>query len=139
MDNEGQRVTRQLLSPAGDATAPAAVLIAAARCWRRARDAGDPVQPCLARVLDAHGCTMLAPVLDSLIHFYESALGRSIAIGEATSLSDDEHLLLSLIDGSAPRACLGCTERAATALDCALCSTRIMLALALDRPARTLQ
>jgi hypothetical protein len=90
--------------------APAAILIDAARCWRQARDAGAPIQPRLSQTLAADDCAMLASVLDSLCLFYEAALG-----------------------------CLGCTDSAASALDCALCSTRIMLALTLGGPAPTLQ
>lgn len=127
-------MTRPFPPPVPGTTAASVILIEAARRWRRARDAGEPIQPCLARALAAHGCVMLAPVLDSLIRFYESALGRRIEVGRAMRLSGDERLLLGLVDGSAPRACIGCPERAAIALDCALCSTRIMLAMALDAP-----
>jgi hypothetical protein len=132
-------VTRHFPLSAQDATAVPAMLIDAARCWRNARDNERSVQPRLARTLDAHDCTMLAPVLDSLYLFYEAALGRPMAVGKALALSDDEHLLLGLVDGSKPRRCLTCPNGAATALDCALCSTRIMLALTLGQPARTLQ
>jgi hypothetical protein len=133
-------VTRHFPPPTtSDTTAPAAILIDAARCWREACDAGDPIQPCLSRTLAAHDCAMLAPVLDSLCLFYESALGRPMAVGHALALSEDEHLLLGLVDGSRPRACLGCAQAAAHTLDCALCSTRIMLALTLGYPALTLQ
>lgn len=83
---------------------------------------------------------MLAPVLDSLCLFYEAALGRPMTVGEALALSDDEHLLLGLVDGSKPRQCLICPKGVGATLDCALCSTRIMLALTLGQPtARTLQ
>jgi hypothetical protein len=53
---------------------------------------------------------MLAPVLDSLCLFYEAALGRPMTVGEALVLSDDEHLLLGLVDGSRPRQCLTCPK-----------------------------
>ncbi|MCZ4107006.1 hypothetical protein O3U67_02815 [Brevundimonas diminuta] len=132
-------MTRHFSPPAPEATAVPAMLVDAARCWRDARDSGKSVQPCLARTLDAHDCTMLAPVLDSLYLFFEAALGRPMTVGEALALSDDEHLLLGLVDGSKPRRCLNCPRGAATALDCALCSTRIMLALTLGQPVRTLQ
>ncbi|QNO27260.1 hypothetical protein EEB18_021575 [Sphingopyxis sp. OPL5] len=132
-------MTRHFTPPTRQETAPTAILIDATRCWRQARDAGHPIQPCLADVLAAHDCTMLAPVLDSLCLFYEAALGRPLAVGKASTLSEDEHLLLGLLDGSPPRACLDCTDSAASALDCALCSTRIMLALTLGGPAPTLQ
>ncbi|WP_062769556.1 hypothetical protein [Sphingopyxis terrae] len=112
-----------------------AILIDAARCWREARDNGRSVQPCLSRTLDRHECAILAPVLDSLCLFYEAALGRPMAVGEALTLSDDEHLLLGLVNGSIPRQCLNCPRRRAATLDCALCSARIMVALTLGQPA----
>ena len=129
---------RHFSPPTQDAIAVPAMLVDAARCWRNARDSGASVQPRLAHTLDAHDCTMLAPVLDSLCLFYETALGRPMIVGEGPGLSDDEHLLLGLVDGSSPR-CLDCPQNAANALDCALCSTRIMLALTLGQPVRTLQ
>lgn len=132
-------MTRHFSPASREATAPAAILINAARCWREARDGGHSIQPCLSRTLAAHDCTMLAPVLDSLIRFYEAALDRSITVGAAMALSEDEHLLLGLLDGSRPRACIACPEGAATALDCALCSTRIMMALAMEPPAMQAQ
>lgn len=107
----------------------AGILIEAARCWRKARDAGQPVQPSLARHLAERGHAMLAPVLDSLIRFYESALRRPMIAGEAMILSADEtHLLGMLRD---PRTCTvpDCPDAAARGLRCALCSTRIMLAM----------
>lgn len=128
-------MTRHFSPPAPEATAVPAMLVDTARCWREARDSGKSVQPCLSRTLDQHDCTMLAPVLDSLYLFYEAALGRPMAVGEALALSDDEHLLLGLVDGSKPRRCLNCSRGAANALNCALCSTRIMLALTLGQPA----
>ena len=126
--------------PSPEATAVPAILIDAARCWREARDSGQSVQPCLSRTLGQHDCTMLAPVLDSLCLFYEAALGRSMTVGEALALSGDELLLLGLVDGSKPRQCLTCPKGVGATLDCALCSTRIMLALTIGAPVgRTLQ
>ncbi|WP_447725783.1 hypothetical protein [Sphingomonas koreensis] len=116
------------------------IVVAAARCWREARNMGHSVQPRLSKALSIHDCAMLAPVFDSLLCFYEAALGRPIVAGRSTATSRDERLLLALIDGSKPQSCLDCTESAASALDCAMCSTRIMMGLATGRPAaRTLQ
>ncbi|MFT3968178.1 MAG: hypothetical protein QM690_20095 [Sphingobium sp.] len=127
-------MTRHFSPPAIEATAVSAVLIDAARCWREARDGGQSVQARLARALDPHDCAMLAPVFDSLCLFYEAALGRPMRPGAALDLSDDEHLLLGLVDGSKPRRCLDCPSEVGATLDCALCSTRIMLALTLRQP-----
>lgn len=128
-------MSRHFPPPAPDATAMPAILIDAARCWREARDSGQSVQPCLSRSLDQHGCAMLAPVLDSLCQFYEAALDRPMTVGEALALSDDEHLLLGLVDGSKSRQCLTCPKGVGVTLDCALCSTRIMLALTIGQSA----
>ena len=106
------------------------LLVDALRCWRGARDAGQPAQPCLYEILVCHRCEMLVPVFDSLMHLCEDALGRPVPVGQPAELSGDEHLLLGLIDGSKLRPeCIDCEEGAATALDCAICSTRIMMAL----------
>lgn len=123
-------MTRHLTPPVHQSTAPATMLVDAFRCWNEARMAGKPVQPCLSRVLDAHDCTMLTPVLDSLIHLYEIGLGRPVLAGDGPDISEDEHLLLDLVDGRFSRtACLACDKDIGTALDCAICSTRIMMAL----------
>jgi hypothetical protein len=76
---------------------------------------------------------MLAPVFDSLMSLYVSALGRRLRIGEGAVVSEDEHLLLNLLGGS-QRACarLERNDGLAVTLRCALCSTRIMMRLALD-------
>lgn len=105
------------------------ILIEAARCWRKARDAGQPAQPYLYRTLLTHDCEMLAPVFDSLMTLCENALGRQVIVGDkAETLSDDEHLLIGMLDGSKQRrACVDCPESAATSLNCAICSTQIMM------------
>ncbi|MEE4455080.1 hypothetical protein [Novosphingobium resinovorum] len=133
-------MSRHFTPPTPEATAVTAILIDAARCWREARDSGQSVQPCLSRTLDRHDCAILAPVLDSLCLFYEAALERPMTVGDAFNVSDDEHLLLGLVDGSRPRQCLACTQDVSATLACAVCSTRIMLMLTLGDPsARRLQ
>lgn len=130
-------MTRHFQPPLQGATRATDILVGAARCWREARDSGRSIQPALAQRLARHDCAILAPVLDSLIRFYESALDRAIAVGDTMRLSEDEHLLIGLIDGSRSLACcIDCPDRAAGALDCALCSTRIMLALTLGQSPR---
>ncbi|HEX7855955.1 MAG TPA: hypothetical protein VF503_19905 [Sphingobium sp.] len=107
-----------------------AMIVDAARCWQAARERHESLQPCLSGLLAHHDCGMLTPVLDSLFLLYEAGLGREVRSGDGEMLSDDEDLLLGLLDGSrARRACIDCTEGVASALDCAICSTRIMLAM----------
>ena len=133
-------MSRHFTPPTPETTAVTAILIDAARCWREARDSGRSVQPCLAQTLDRHDCIMLAPVLDSLCLFYEASLGRPMTVGDAFTLSDDEHLLLGLVDGSTLRRFLTSAHDVGSTLACAVCSTRIMLALTLGQPIeRTMQ
>lgn len=126
-------MTQHFSLPRGDLAAPHGVLVDAVRCWRLARDTGRPVQPSLFRLLARRSGDMLAPVFDSLITLYEAALGRPVATGHAAALSEDETRLLGLMDGSRPlRSCIDCADGAASALECAICSTRIMIGLAAE-------
>lgn len=120
-------MTRHFKPPAATPAIPA-MLVEAVRCWREARDTGRPVQPCIARVLDEYDCAVLAPVFDSLCLFFEGALGRPLTVGGALDRSDDELLLVGLVEG-APGRCPNSSAGPGTGFDCALCSTRIMLAL----------
>jgi len=111
---------------------PGRLVVTVARCWRAARDLGAPVQvqQRLHAMLAPLHCDMLAPVFDSLMTLCEATLGRKIAVGGA-ALSEDERLLLGLLDGSeSRRAGIDCATGAASALDCAVRSTRLMLGLA---------
>ncbi|MET0239981.1 MAG: hypothetical protein ABW184_08795 [Sphingobium sp.] len=111
----------------------ASILIGASRRWRVARDNGDAVQPSLFAELSLRRCGMLAPVLDSLMALYEAALGRAVAVSRAALPSDDERLLLDLMSGARTRAnCIACADGLGSALDTAIGSTRIMMAMMLD-------
>lgn len=122
-------------APMGIAQSPlrSSLITAVARCWRAARDERENAQKCLYALLRPVGLGVLAPVFDSLFSLCESALGRKIATGRRAVASADERLLLGMLDGSRPRRdCLHCDKGKASALDCAICSTRIMLTLAID-------
>ncbi|WP_156360049.1 hypothetical protein [Sphingomonas sp. Leaf10] len=115
------------------ATVRSTLITAVARCWRVARDERENAQKCLYALLRPVGLGVLAPVFDSLFSLCESALGRPIATGLRGPASADEQLVLGMLDGSRPRRdCLNCDAGKASALDCAICSTRIMLTLAVD-------
>lgn len=101
-----------------------AMLIAAVRCWRDARDIGTLVQPRLFALLTQYGHGMLAPVIDSVMTLAESIAGRRIRTGEGSTLSDDEHRLIGLVEGADV---LHHKGSLATSFDCALKSLRIML------------
>jgi hypothetical protein len=114
------------------------IIIDATRCWRSARDGRRPVQPALYEALAVYRCTVLTPVLDSLLVLYEKYIGRRFRAGAAgqAGISGDEHDLLDLLagpDGGAtalPK--IGVDPRLAGTLQIALRSARIMLRLALD-------
>lgn len=128
------------MSLAGKGIASTILVLRAARTWRAARDARQPVQPSIFATLRRYGCGVLAPVFDSLLTLCEAALGRRLRVGGGATMSDDEHLLLDLLKRpSRVRTRMNCDDGPAAALGCALRSTRIMIALALDhRPAISL-
>lgn len=108
--------------------APRELVTAAARCWRTARDTGGRAQQRLHALLAPLDCEMLAPAFDSLMTLYERALGRRVVVGEARALSEDESLLLGLLDGSVSHDHrISCAEGPARALKCAICSIRMMI------------
>ena len=74
-----------------------AVIVDAVRCWRAARDAHCPVQPCLNSLLAEKGLEMLTPALDSLLTLGESCMHRPLCAGCPHARSDDEYLLCALI------------------------------------------
>lgn len=118
----------------GQASAEAHLLVAAARCWREARDAGAPPLPELSRAFADRDGAMLAPALAGLCSAYEAAIGRPLATGAPHNWleegwSDDERRLVELLNGAGPFACLARPPGAAATLRCAVCSTRILLAL----------
>ncbi len=46
---------------------------------------------------------MLAPVLDSLIRFFESAIRRPLTVGFADALTSDEQMLVEILQDDADR------------------------------------
>ena len=115
--------------------AMAELITAAARCWRAAKDRGVPVQQALHRLLGPRGYGMMTPTLDSLMELWVAAVGRPLVLGQEGAQSADASLLLGLIDGSkSRRKCIDCAAGPASALDCAICSTRIMIGLAREAP-----
>lgn len=120
-----------VIAEAAAAPVGADLVSAAARCWRTARDAGHaPAPPLHALLAGEHGA-MLAVAFDSLLGLYEQALGRGLSVGWTAGLSEDEQLLANLLRSAdaLPRF-LAIDAGPARSFDCALCSTRILLAIA---------
>lgn len=104
------------------------IVVEAARRWREARDGAFPVQPHLFATLADKGCGILAPVFDSLLTFFEVTLRRPLRTGFGRRLSDDEILLLDLLDEERhERERPVLTGGTGQAFETALVSTRIML------------
>lgn len=108
-----------------------AMLIEAARCWRDARDKHQPVQPSLFTLLSRHGHDMLTPVFDSLMTLAEGVAGRRITVGSGPDLSEDEHRLIGLLEGTGgvPR-----QGGLAPSLDCAVRSLQILMIRTVAKP-----
>ena len=116
--------TRGLLQTAGAAH----LLVDAARSWGRAREAGQPVQPCVFKALCVHDCGLAAPAVDSLMTLCEAALQRRLALGASTARSDDERLLVALMQGASARdACIDCPGGLGVALDSAVDAVQTIL------------
>jgi len=107
------------------------MLVEVARCWRDALTSGQSVQPCLSRILHPHNAQILAPVLDSLLRFYELALGRALSTGSKSVHTRDETQLVGILNGTLQsRACMSCSTHLMEGLDRAVTSARIMMRLA---------
>lgn len=118
---------------------PDGIVIAAARCWRSARDAKRPVQPSLHAVLAPHGCEMLTPVFDSLMTLCECCFRRSLCTGCPLAPTADERMLCRLLaDPSQLDLLVTCRGGAHSggamelAFACALSSARVMIDLTLE-------
>lgn len=114
---------------------PAAVVARAARCWRAARDAHEPVQQRLHALLAPLGFDMLAPVIDSVMTLGETCLGRPLCKGCPFGPDGDEALLCRLLaDPSRLRGIRACRAGRRPEQDAlfagALASAAVMMAMA---------
>jgi hypothetical protein len=115
------------------ASPTASTLIDGARCWRRARDLGEPVQPVLASSFPNPGAGVLAPVIDGLLTLFEATFRRRFDAGAPCDgdLTGDEERLLFLLDHDDQPTLPGVRPDLVGALRAAFLSTRIMLRLTL--------
>ncbi|QCI92336.1 hypothetical protein [Novosphingobium sp. EMRT-2] len=112
------------------------LVLVSARRWREARDTGLAVQPHLYTELVREGGDILAPVLDSLMHFYEIVLRRPMCVGRGGIASPDEDLLLDLLTGTKQsREAFKDLAGMGRTFETALASTRIMVRKAFGLPA----
>ncbi|MDO7843642.1 hypothetical protein Q5H94_15010 [Sphingomonas sp. CA1-15] len=122
-----------MASPVATTPLYEALLLGAVRARAAAREARQPIQVALSQLPALGGAKILSPVLDSLVRFYEAALGRRMTIGSDAAASGDESLLLDLVGCRTTCAeGLECSAAAGAGLDCALCSTRVMLMMSAE-------
>ncbi|MDV3477761.1 hypothetical protein RZ533_01180 [Sphingobium yanoikuyae] len=119
--------------PATHSPATLYILLDAVRCWAAARRRHRPAMAQLHLRLRRYGCEQLSPALDSLLRLGEQVTGHGLRTGRGPRLSEDENLLIDLLQarwtGPVPYAC-------SDAIACAFCyavrSTQILLAQALE-------
>lgn len=127
-----QHLMMDSFSGEGDSIPPD-LIVTASRCWRAARDAGQPVQQSLHAALAPYGCEMLAPVFDSLMALGEACLCRPLGRDCPFRKEHDEALICSLLADPSRLARAGCGRPAddgiTRAFNYALLSARIMMRL----------
>ncbi|WHO39799.1 hypothetical protein PMI04_004200 [Sphingobium sp. AP49] len=119
--------------PAAHSPATLYILLGAVRCWAAARRRRRPAMAQLHLRLRRYGCEQLSPALDSLLRLGEQVTGHGLRTGRGTRLTEDENLLIDLLQarwtGPVPYTC-------SDAIACAFCyavrSTQILLAQALE-------
>ena len=111
------------------------LILVSARRWRGARDKGLAVQPYLYTELVREGGDILAPVIDGLMHVYETVLCRPLRVGRPGKMSWDEDVLLDLLTGEKQsRDIFKDSGVMGGVFETALMSTRIMVRKAFGLP-----
>lgn len=117
------------------------IIITSARCRQEATASGMSTKPAIYASLNKMGYGILAPVVDSLLSFFEIYAGRSFRAGMADDkcVTKDEQHLLDMLGSS------DCSNTSywkapspynpSPALVMAIKSTRVMLSLVLAQPA----
>ena len=115
---------------------PESIIVDAARCWREAVDRHRPILPTLFARLEVSDAGILAPAIAALLSLLEVWSGRRFraAHENAAALTDDEHVLLELLETASPPPSPHVSQPSLTKLlRIALRSTRILLQGVLGR------
>lgn len=113
-----------------DPLTPEAIIVDAARCWRETVDRHRPILPTLFARLEVRDAGFLAPAIAALLSILEAWSGRRFRAGDesAAVLTNDEQVLLGLLETAAPPAAIHASRPGLTGpLRVALRSTRIMI------------
>lgn len=112
------------------------LFLEALRCWGQARRAHRPTLVHLHARLGHYGCSQLLPAIDSLLDLTGTLLGRPLHFGRGPGLSDDENMLINLLQG---RPVAPLVHRCSDALLCTFCcavrSVQVLMDMELSRPA----
>ncbi|HUD95709.1 hypothetical protein [Sphingobium sp.] len=116
---------------------PAALFlfVDAMRYWSAARRSGRPVLASLHARLGRHGWAQLLPAIDSLLGLTETMLGRRLRTGRVPALSEDENMLINLLQGRRTAPIIhACSDAVACAFCGAVRSVQILMDMELGRP-----
>lgn len=105
------------------------LFLEAVRCWGRARRMRRPTLTSLYAHLGHYGCGQLLPAVDSLLELSESLLGRPLQMGRGEALTQDENMLINLLQG---RRIAPLAHRCSDALLCAFCSALRSVQILMD-------
>jgi len=75
------------------------LFLEAVRCWSQARQTRRPTLSGLHAHLGHYGCGQLLPAVNSLLDLTVTLLGRPLRVGHGASLTDDENMLINLLQG----------------------------------------
>ena len=105
-----------------------------ARCWSKARRGRRPALTMLHSRVGHYGCGPLLPALDSMFALTTTLLGRPLRPGRSAGLSDDENMLINLLQGRRVAA-LGhqCSEALLCTFCCAVRSVQLLMDMELGR------
>lgn len=112
------------------------LFLEAVRCWGRARRLRRPTLNHLYARMGHYGCAQLLPAIDSLLDLSITLLGRPLHLGSSPNLTDDENMLINLLQGcrDAPFA-HACSEGLLCTFCCALRSVQILMDMELGQGA----
>lgn len=88
------------------------------RCWSQARRTRRAALTQLHARFGQYGCGQLIPAIDSMLDLTSRMLDRPIRAGRGPALSDDENMLINLLQG---RRVAMLDHRCSEALLCAFC------------------
>lgn len=112
------------------------LFLQAVRCWGQARRLHRPTLTHLHARMGQYGCGQLLPAVDSLLDLTVTLLGRPLRLSRSATLSDDENMLINLLQGRRTTPLVHhCSDGLLCAFCCALRSAQILMDMELGQGA----